>query len=127
MRKTKLALTALMIGTLTVTGASFAEAGLKVDDVKIVIGAKDDEHRPPAPPEKREAPRPPEAHRPDGRDGHRELKPEPHGGHDRPAPKPSDSHKPRFEDHHKPDRHERQEHGHDAPPPPPSPKHKYHR
>ena len=38
MRKTKLALTALMIGAMTVTGASFAEAGLKVDDVKIVIG-----------------------------------------------------------------------------------------
>lgn len=123
MRKTKLALTALMIGTLTVTGASFAEAGLKVDDVKIVIGARD-EHRPPAP-EKREAPRPPEAHRPDGHDGHRELRPEPPHGHDRPAPRPSDSHKPRFEGHHKPDPHK--PHGHDAPPPPHHPRHEHHR
>ncbi|MBO4920257.1 MAG: hypothetical protein J5365_08935, partial [Erysipelotrichaceae bacterium] len=37
MRKSKLALTALMIGTLPVTGATFAEAGLKVDDVKIIV------------------------------------------------------------------------------------------
>ncbi len=108
MRKTKLALTALMIGALTVTGASFAEAKLKVDDVKIIVGARDDQ-RPPAP-NGNEAPRPPEAHQPDDHGGPRG----PEQGHREPAPRPVDDRGPRFDKpqgNHKP--------GHDVPPPPP--------
>ena len=118
MRKTKLALTALMIGTLTVTGASFAEAKLKVDDVKIIVGARDNQ-RPPAPND-REAPRPPEAHRSD----------KPERDSDRPYRKPADDRDPKFNPHHEgphgPGHHKP---GHDAPPPPPHhrPKPKHHR
>ena len=108
MKKTRLVLTALMIVTMTVTGASFAEAGLKVDDVKIVVEAKD-HHRPPAP-ERRDAPEQPEAHRPDGHGG-------PKDDYVRPNPKPTDERKPDFGPHHEaphgPGHHKP---GHNAPP-----------
>ncbi|MCR4817793.1 MAG: hypothetical protein K5841_02415 [Fretibacterium sp.] len=121
MKKTHLALTALMIGIMTVTGTSFAEAGLRVGDVKIVIETSDkhktpgqDTHQPPEPPAKP---------RPDRHAGHGELKPDPQHGHDKPAPKPSDSHGPSSDGHHKPAPHEKQEHGHDKPAPDPSDSH----
>ena len=113
MRKTKLALTALMIGTLTVTGASFAEAKLKVDDVRIIVGARDDQ-RPPAP-DGREAPRPPEAYRPDDHGGPRG----PEQGHRGPAPRPVDDRGPRFDKPQGSNPHGHRGPGHDVPPPPP--------
>ena len=101
MKKAKLALTALMIGTLTVTGASFAEAGVKLDDIQIGIRFKN-EHQPPAP-ERREAPRPPEEYR----HGHR-------GQHDVPPPPMPAHHRPHGSGHH-------------VPPPPHAPHHGGHR
>ena len=123
MRKTKLALTALMIGALTVTGASLAEAKLKVDDVKIIIGARDDQRLPggrgdtPPAPDMRDghrppAPRPPEAHRPDGHGG-------PGQDHRGPAPRPADERGPRFDKPHGSKPHDPHKPGHDVPPPPP--------
>ena len=120
MKKSKLALTALMIGITTVSGVSFAEAKLKVDDVKIIVDAKG-EHKPPRP-DTREAPKPPEAHRRDERRW-------PHDDSERPYHKQADDREPNFGPHHdglhgpghnKP--------GHDAPPPSPPhrPKHKHH-
>ena len=108
MRKAKLALTALIIGTMTVTGASFAEAKLKVDDVKIIIGARDDQ-RPPAQ-DGRETPRSPEAHRPDGHD-------RPRDGHRPPAPKPVDDRGHRFDNPRGPKSQGNHEPGRDVPPP----------
>ena len=108
MRKAKLALTALMIGTLTMTGTSFAEAGAKLDDIQIGVRFKN-EHQPPAP-ERREAPRPPEAYR---RDGHK-------GSHDAPPPPhPVKGHDPHHGTHGSRYHHQ----GHDVPPPPHGPHH----
>ena len=89
MTKAKFALTALMIGTLTVTGASFAEAEVKLDDVKIGVHFKND-HRPPAP-DSREAPG---------------------SHHGKPAPRPVHRY------HHVPPHHPHGP-GHHVPPPPP--------
>jgi hypothetical protein len=104
MKKTRLALTALMIGTMTIAGASFAEAKTKVDDVKIIVNARD-EHKPS---------KPSEHQRPD-------LKPEEHHEpHFDKQHKPASHRKPHFDKQHKP-------HGHDAPQPSHHPKPGYHK
>lgn len=113
MKKAQLALTALMIGTLTVTGASFAEAEVKLEDVKIGVHFKDD-HKPPVS-DGHGASRPPEAHRPDEHGKPHDAPPRPtpakaHRAHS--DPHPGGPHGP---EHHQP--------GHPIPPPPPGLRH----
>ncbi len=84
MRKVKLALTALMIGTLTVTGASFAEANV-LDSVNLILNIGTEKKTPP------------HAERPEQPPRQQERKP---------APKPVMTHEPQHGSKEEPKRHE---------------------
>ena len=70
MKKTKLALTALMIGTMSLTGVAFAEASV-LDSVKLVLNIgtekappRQEKPEPPRQPEHKPAPKPVMEHGP---------------------------------------------------------------
>ena len=72
MKTMKFALLVVMVGMMTLTGVSFAEAGVKLDDLQILLRWKDDRRpsEPPAPMVRHEADGPHWAPKPGGPHGH---------------------------------------------------------
>ena len=113
MRNMKHVLTALLVGVVILSGVSFAEAGVKLDDIQIFVRMKDEKQ-----PSKLS--NPPHHWRPEVREPHwnKPHRPGPHGGHAlKPLHGPGAPHGPKHGFHGGPNRLRKP--GRDVPPPSP--------
>lgn len=123
-KRMKFVLLALMAGVMTLTGVSFAEAGVKLDDLQILLRWRDD-RRPseppaPAPMERREAREPYYGPQPGGPAP--QPAPGPRGHGPKQVHAPHDPHAPRHSFHGEPQRPGNP--GRDVPPPTHRPPHR---